>query len=159
TKMHFKKESFDQVLCLDVVEHLDFDQQIAAISEIYRVLRPGGKALLTIPNLAHFASRCTFFTMGKLFRTSTIDRHPGDRPIREYIDLCKQAGFSLDSRRGLFPTLPLISVATYLAPSMVVPMHRVYNSIVRVPGICFLNMLELRKDSDGPTILPMSDAA
>lgn len=43
----FEDNSFDLVTALDVVEHLDDDA--AALREIRRVLRPGGKVLLTVP--------------------------------------------------------------------------------------------------------------
>lgn len=157
TNLDFDTDSLDRVLSLDVIEHLDFEQQVSAINEMYRVLKPGGHAMLSIPNLAHFASRCTFAGLGKLIRTSTIDRHKGDRPIGEYVDLCKQAGFRVLSRRGVFPTLPLLSIATYLAPSRVIAMHRLYNTVVRIPGICFLNLIEMRKDQSSSAAPPSSN--
>ena len=79
--------SFDVVLCLDVLEHLNFEEQELAIKEANRVIKPNGTFLLTLPNLAHFASRLSFLLTGNLIRTSKIDRHKGDRPINEYIKL------------------------------------------------------------------------
>ena len=162
TKLDFDDASVDLVMALDVIEHLDFDQQEKAICEIRRVLRPEGRALLTIPNLAHFASRVTFALTGKLLRTSTIDRHKGDRPIAEYIDLCRNHGLDLVNRRGLFPTFPLISLLTYLAPSRVVGLHKLYNSLLAPPGYCFLNILELRHAEhlvagDEPTLISIEE--
>jgi len=43
----FKGSSFDVVTALDVLEHLESDRE--AVSEIARVLRPGGLALLSVP--------------------------------------------------------------------------------------------------------------
>ena len=43
----FAGGAFDLVTALDVVEHIDDDA--AAVTEIARVLRPGGLALLTVP--------------------------------------------------------------------------------------------------------------
>jgi SAM-dependent methyltransferase len=40
-------QSIDLVIATDVIEHVDDDQR--AVSEIYRVLRPGGIALITVP--------------------------------------------------------------------------------------------------------------
>lgn len=149
TKMHFADGSFDHVLALDVIEHLSFEDQEKAIREIYRVLAPGGRALLSIPNLAHFASRVSFALAGRLIRTSTIDRHPGDRPIQEHLKLCRATGFQLKQRTGLFPSLPLLSMLTYVAPGRIVWLHRLYNILFRVvPGICFLNILELKKEHE-----------
>src|SRR5262249_41444785 len=46
----FSSESFDFVLATDVIEHVRDD--VAALEEICRVLRPGGYALITVPAFA-----------------------------------------------------------------------------------------------------------
>jgi len=43
----FKNERFDLILCFETIEHLP--DEAAAISEIARVLRPGGTLLLSVP--------------------------------------------------------------------------------------------------------------
>jgi len=48
TKLPFKDESFYTVLSVDVIEHIPHYH--AFISEAYRVLRPGGTALIQTPN-------------------------------------------------------------------------------------------------------------
>lgn len=78
----FSNESFDLVLCLDVLEHINFNEQEKAIKEIYRVIKHGGEVIFSLPNLAYITSRIRFFLFGELTRTA---KHPGDRPIREYI--------------------------------------------------------------------------
>tara|TARA_Y200000002_G_C22566711_1_gene614848 strand:- start:120 stop:1028 length:909 start_codon:yes stop_codon:yes gene_type:complete len=45
----FKDNSFDAVLSLDVFEHLIPDSMDEVISEIYRVLKPGGKLMISFP--------------------------------------------------------------------------------------------------------------
>ncbi len=42
-------ESFDTVVCTDVFEHLIFDPMFA-MNEICRILKPGGVALIAVPN-------------------------------------------------------------------------------------------------------------
>ena len=46
-KLPFKNNTFDFIYCFSVLQFIDNDQ--AAIKEFYRVLKPGGKLLLTIP--------------------------------------------------------------------------------------------------------------
>jgi ubiquinone/menaquinone biosynthesis C-methylase UbiE len=45
--MPFPDEKFDLVLATDIIEHVDDDEQ--ALHEIARVLKPGGRALVTVP--------------------------------------------------------------------------------------------------------------
>ena len=45
--MPFAPESFDLVLATDIIEHIDDDAK--ALSEIARVLKPGGLVLITVP--------------------------------------------------------------------------------------------------------------
>lgn len=54
TQLPFDDNSFKQILFLDIIEHLDFEQQKKAIYEIQRVRHPSGRALISVPNLAHF---------------------------------------------------------------------------------------------------------
>ena len=47
SSMPFESKSFDAVICIHVLEHVERDKQ--AITELYRVLRPGGWALISVP--------------------------------------------------------------------------------------------------------------
>ncbi len=136
--------SVDVILCLDVIEHLFFPQQERALAEFARMLKPGGRALVTVPNLAHLASRVAFFFSGRLVRTSSIERHPGDRPVAEYIRLIEKH-FRIRQRKGFFPTFPVISMFTVIMPSSVIWMHRLYNRLLAYPNWCFLNAFVLEK--------------
>lgn len=47
-KLPFKDASFDSVISFQVIEHIKDDVEF--VEEIYRVLRPGGKAIISTPN-------------------------------------------------------------------------------------------------------------
>lgn len=47
TDLPFESGHFDAVLCLDVLEHIEND--VAALTEMYRVTRPEGKFLFSVP--------------------------------------------------------------------------------------------------------------
>jgi SAM-dependent methyltransferase len=51
----YRSERFDAVVCVDVLEHLDDDR--AALADIYRVLKPGGRLLATVPAFQWLWSR------------------------------------------------------------------------------------------------------
>lgn len=52
TEIPFDAGSADLVTCFEVLEHLPDDQ--AALREIFRILRPGGFCLLSVPNHYYF---------------------------------------------------------------------------------------------------------
>ncbi len=137
--------TFDRALCLDVLEHLPFEEQPRALAELFRVLRSGGELLVSVPNLAHLQSRVHFLLQGRLIRTASEYKHPGDRPAAEYIQLGCYAGFVLTSRRGIFPTVPVLTRWIRRHPRALQPLHRWLSRLLPVPGWCFLNLLAFRK--------------
>jgi SAM-dependent methyltransferase len=145
TDLPFPDEAFDRALCLDVLEHLSFEDQRTAFAELYRVLRRGGELLVSVPNLAHLQSRVQFLVRGRLIRTASEYKHPGDRPVGEYLALARRAGFTLMERRGIFPTLPVVTRLVRRHPQRLAPLHRLLTRLMPVPGWCFLNLLTLRK--------------
>jgi hypothetical protein len=112
---------------------------------LHRVLRPGGELLVSVPNLAHLQSRIHFLLRGRLIRTASELKHPGDRPIAEYLQLAARAGFELVARTGIFPTLPIVTRLIRRNPQALLPLHRALSRMLPVPGWCFLNLLTFRK--------------
>jgi SAM-dependent methyltransferase len=145
TALPYADATFDRALCLDVLEHLPFDAQPVALAELHRVLKPGGELLVSVPNLAHLQSRIQFLLRGRLIRTASELKHPGDRPASDYIALGRRAGFSLVARQGIFPTVPVLTRAIRRNPRALLPLHRWLTRLLPVPGLCFLNLLTFRK--------------
>jgi SAM-dependent methyltransferase len=137
--------TFDRATCLDVLEHLTFEDQPRAIAELFRVVRPGGELLVSVPNLAHLQSRIHFLLQGRLIHTASLEKHPGDRPIVEYLDLARRAGFRLVERRGIFPTVPVLTRWIRKSPARLMPLHRALTRLLPVPGWCFLNLMRFER--------------
>ncbi|MDQ3213415.1 MAG: methyltransferase domain-containing protein [Acidobacteriota bacterium] len=145
TALPYADSTFDRALCLDVLEHLTFEEQPRALAELFRVLRTGGQLLVSVPNLAHLQSRVHFVLQGRLIRTASELKHPGDRPAGEYLALARQAGFALTARRGIFPTVPVLTRWIRRHPRALRPLHGLLSRLLPVPGWCFLNLLTFRK--------------
>jgi SAM-dependent methyltransferase len=145
TALPYDAASFDRALCLDVLEHLTFPEQTPALLELFRVIRPGGELLISVPNLAHLQSRVHFFVKGRLIHTASTAKHPGDRPAGEFIDLARHAGFRLTKREGIFPTVPVLTRWIRKSPARLAWLHRLLTRILPFPGLCFLNLLRFER--------------
>ena len=71
----FVNNSFDFVVTFQVIEHIDDDEMF--LQEIYRVLKPGGKLILTTPNIMMSLTRNPWHTreytpeqMGEVLKSS-----------------------------------------------------------------------------------------
>jgi SAM-dependent methyltransferase len=106
--MPFADDSFDLVLLLDVLEHLEFRDQPRALAEVHRILRPGGLLALSTPNLAHMNARFKLLFCGQLDRADTELEHPGERPMQEYQRLLVSAGFRILRIQGITLTVPWV---------------------------------------------------
>jgi SAM-dependent methyltransferase len=65
----FEGESFEEVLCKDILEHLDY---VPVLRELHRILRPGGRLLVEAP---HFSSPAVYIdpTHRTAFSVETLD--------------------------------------------------------------------------------------
>jgi ubiquinone/menaquinone biosynthesis C-methylase UbiE len=64
TKLKFKKNFFDKIFSVSVIEHIPRNGDTKAIKEMSRVLKPGGKLAITIPCGTQFVSE---YRPGKKF--------------------------------------------------------------------------------------------
>ena len=100
----YPDNQFDLVCALDVLYHRAVESDEHAIREIYRVLKPDGRAIITTS-----AMKC-------LFGKNDIVQHGARRHTRkELLDKCAQAGFAHE--RSSYYTLiffPLVYIARKL---------------------------------------------
>lgn len=64
----FEDEYFNLVCCSDIIEHLSNPDLL--LSEVYRVLKPKGKCVITTPNLASWGNRIALSLGYQPFSTS-----------------------------------------------------------------------------------------
>jgi SAM-dependent methyltransferase len=82
-QLPYEDDTFDLVTALDVVEHLDDD--LAGLSEMRRVLRPGGRVLLFVP---------TFMFLWGL--QDDVSNHRRRYRMPELERVLEQAGFEIE---------------------------------------------------------------
>lgn len=134
----FADSSMDVVVLGEVFEHI-LNHPAGLLQAVYRILRPGGKVILTTPNPSTLANSIrllgdgyvlwgtpSFLRNVKLQGTTVIDK--GDIHYREYpawivADLMKEIGYRIESvqyyRAGIAPTHSIAkkAVKTLLALS------------------------------------------
>ena len=146
----FPDGRFARALCLDVLEHLAYEDQPKALAELHRVLAPGGELLVSVPNLAHLQSRVHFLLTGRLIRTASEVKHPGDRPLAEYRRLFDRAGFDVLAEHGVFPTVPILTAWIRRKPADRAWLHTALTRLLPWPSLSFLAIVTLRRRRSRP---------
>ena len=77
--------SFDLVTCLETIEHLE--DQFTFARECVRVLRPGGRLLITTPNILSLASRWQYFWTGFFPLAPRPMKEHQRAPVHDHIHL------------------------------------------------------------------------
>ena len=97
----YENESFDSILCFEVIEHMSLDP-MWAMSEMNRVARPGGKLLLSMPNIASLRAMTLIaegrspYVSSKFQRRLNADRHNREYTANEVALLVEAAGFDVE---------------------------------------------------------------
>jgi len=119
----FVADSFDGVLCMNALHHLP--SYAAALREIHRVLKPGGRAVFSEPGTAHSAQPLSRFRM----REETVIEKGVSLPVIRR--LAMEAGFSR------MRVVPLLSSAAYVfeyaaTPADGLPLRHMWDETVRL---------------------------
>lgn len=95
----FANETFDVVYSLGLIEHFSSAESSALISKHRRVCRPGGRVIISVPNLLNLPHTLTKAVQGKRGRYYP-ERSFSPRRLRA---LMEGAGLRLIARDGLLP--------------------------------------------------------
>lgn len=132
--------SFDRALCIDIIEHLT--DPAALLREVSRLLRPGGRALITIPVMhdvwTSVAKTLRRWCTGQEARGLPLghpDRHNADLSRHAWLTLLRQSPLHLTAVRAttLFPPLHLYGVPRFWFTVRWV--HLVDQLLCSTPGI------------------------
>lgn len=94
-----KDETFDSVLCCEVLEHMEIDPMFM-LAEVNRVLKTGGTLLLTTPNvvssrgITKMLSGLEPYFFMHYHRSREYHRHNYEYSVTSLIKVLKSAGFT-----------------------------------------------------------------
>jgi len=99
----FPDMSFDSVTALEVIEHLHRNEQRQAVNELKRVLKRGGRLVVSIPNSSSFMlvpQRLVWWfrertTQRRYYRNRWTHTHIGLMSPKELLFELKGAGFTI----------------------------------------------------------------
>ena len=149
TAIPFGDSVFDAVFLFDVLEHVDEEEK--ALSEIHRVLRPGGKLLVTVPAF--------MFLYGLQDEVSEHKRRYR-RPA--LVEVLRRSGFQVDYA-SYFNTLLFPPIAAVRMFRRVFPAAKTASSNgssdfdLRLPGVVeslLEKLFSLERHAIGPAELP-----
>jgi SAM-dependent methyltransferase len=97
TDMLFADDQFDFFICSHVLEHVDSDDK--AISELYRILKTGGRGILMVPivvGLEHSQEDITLKDEAERWRLFGQDDHLRIYAHDDYVNKLQHHGFSIE---------------------------------------------------------------
>ncbi len=149
TAIPFGDSVFDAVFIFDVLEHVDEEAKV--LSEIRRVLRPGGALLVTVPAF--------MFLYGLQDEVSEHKRRYRRRPL---VALLRQSGFRVDYASYfntlLFPPIAAVRVFRRLFPREPAPARNGASDFdLRLPGVlesALQKLFALERHAIGNAALP-----
>jgi 2-polyprenyl-3-methyl-5-hydroxy-6-metoxy-1,4-benzoquinol methylase len=127
--------SYDVVLALDVLEHLA--EPVAALRALAALLAPGGRLVVSVPNVAHWSVRLALLT-GRFDYTETgiLDRTHLRFFTREaLVEACAEAGLEVSEiafTTNAFPLRKVFSHAMRRKAAALLPGLLAYQFVVRL---------------------------
>lgn len=139
-KLPFKNESFDAVLCIELIEHLIDPNQ--CIKEIYRILKREGILIISTPNFLSMWPIIEYmwdkFGRGRDYRT----QHISPFNVKTITKLMQGNNLQIESKNTIFLSTPFTAILSKTLTDLV---HPIDNIILRHLDVGMLIVLKCRK--------------
>lgn len=119
-RLPFEDASFDLVTCFDVIEHVPVEAVGAFVIELRRVMKPGGRLVLTTPNVRELRGRIWGHKVnGKHYQEFTVSG------LREALE---KGGLDVTDVRGIYLPVPLPKAEHFAST---VPFRPLFSWLIR----------------------------
>ena len=146
-RLPFADNSFDVVICSEVLEHLpDVD---AALDEITRIVKPGGRFALSVPR-GHFAT---------INATNATNAHKTKGPRVSISNwslnpMCFAAQSTAMVKSKLKTLLKNARVLSKILGYVTSRIHGVLDTTLHMPSTCLIAVFRVRELSEKPVLRP-----
>lgn len=149
-KMPIEDNVFDAILCTQVLEHLEWPRQ--SVEEMYRVLKPGGKLVMTVP-MSHPEHQIPYdFFRYTSYGLESICKNAGfrDTEISPFGGLWVRWAYELPRSLSIFPPNGIGKKTPNMLGVATLPLKVVAYLLVRLMQVVFLRIDGLDKKKDDP---------
>ncbi len=105
----FKDNTFDYAFMVEVIEHMPPELEAKALSEIKRVLKPGGKFIMTTPNYRSMWPLVEFF-WSRMNPIDYMEQHINKKNPATVKRSLAAAGFEVKTVRTFFVGAPFLAI-------------------------------------------------
>jgi ubiquinone/menaquinone biosynthesis C-methylase UbiE len=136
TELPYPDESFDLVICIEVLRYLDRADIRQALRELRRVLRPGGTMFLTMVNRYALDGFFLHYSLQRILKPRSTGRPHCEFMTPDELDReIRKAGFSTAAHRGVLfgPMRMLYKISTRVAQRVVPMLEPIDDAICAMP--------------------------
>ncbi|MBI2144957.1 glycosyltransferase [Candidatus Woesearchaeota archaeon] len=108
-KLPFKDNTFDCVFMIEVIEHMPRELEARALSEVKRVLKPGGQFIMTTPNYRSLWPIVEYF-WSMLNPVDYMEQHINRKNPESARKSLEAAGFTVRTIRTFFFIAPFVAI-------------------------------------------------
>lgn len=130
----FADQTFETISCVEVIEHLDAGTTEAIFSEFLRVLKPGGKIIVTTPNYGSLWPVVETL-VNRLSDVSYEEQHISKFKRTHLNDLLKKTGFSMMEVTSFMSLSPFVAGISWNLADRAWELDQ---AVSRVPGVGLL---------------------
>lgn len=136
TELPYPDESFDLVICIEVLRYLDRSDIRQALRELRRVLRPGGTMFLTMVNRYALDGFFLHYSLKRILKPRSTERPHCEFVTPVELDReIRAAGFSATVHRGVLlgPMRILYKISTRVARKVAPMLEPIDDAICAMP--------------------------